>query len=98
MYNAKHLEEYIEKINKEAEAAASAVFDKHLPEFRRKVLAQMKDNDKLYLVNGSAYFKGRGDRVGEKPETDALVKFAHTIASIQYLEQRASFSMWDFEK
>jgi nucleoid DNA-binding protein len=98
MYNSNHLKEFIEKVSQEAEAAANEVFKKYDAEFKRKVEAQLGKGEQLYLVNGSGYIKGRGDRVGEKPETEAMRNFVDTIAHIQYLEQRASFNTYEFTK
>lgn len=98
MYNAKQLQEFIDKVNKEAEEAANKVFKKYDAEFKRKVEAQLNKGEKLYLVNGSGYIKGRGDRVDEKPETEAMRNFVDTVADIQYLKQRASFNTYEFRK
>ena len=98
MYQSNLIESYIEKINQLAEEAAQKIFDQHEQEFKNLVLGQLKKGDKLYLVNGSAYFKGRGYRENEKPLTDAMESFSAKVAHIQYLKQRASFRTYEFIK
>lgn len=113
MYNAKAIADFINKVNEEAEKAAEQVFKKYEAEFKRRVLAQMKEGDRLCLVNGSSFFDGRGIYrnlrcqlkkaitdypENQKPETEAMERFRDAIAQIQYLEQRATFDTYDFLK
>lgn len=90
MYNHKLISDFIEKVNKEAEAAAQKVFDRYQPEFEKRVLSQMRNGDYLYIAMGSASFKGN--------ETIAMEKFSNEVAKIQYTEQRAGFGTGDLQK
>lgn len=69
MYNYKSLEAFIEKVNKEAEIAAQKVYDSYQDEFKRRVKAQIKDNDIVCHVMGSTSIYNpvtKRDEIGEK--------------------------------
>lgn len=94
MHNSKLIENFIEKVNKEAEEAAQKVFDKYNEEFAKLVSNQLKPGERLYLVNGSRYF----DKTNPDYETEAQDKFGTIVAQIQYLKQRATFGVFEFKK
>ena len=93
MYNTKSIEEFIEKVNKEAEAAAQLVFDKYEAEFKQKVEEELQAGTELYLSMGSSYYVGC-DKYNSH-ETEA---FADIVASVADLEQQATFNIWEFRK
>lgn len=82
MYNPTSLETFISKVNDEAEKAAQKVFNSYQKEFEKRVLNQLQKGDVLYVGMGTASLDS------EKGE-----KFCGVVGSIQYLEQRASFSL-----
>lgn len=94
MHNSKLINDFIEKVNKEAEEAAQKVFDKYDKEFVKLVSNQLKPGETLCLANGSRYFK----KTDPLYETDAQDKFGDAVAQIQYLKQRAGFNTYEFKK
>lgn len=54
MYNHTSLQKFIDKVNEEAEKAAQEVYDKYSAEFLRRVQAQIKDNDVVWVGMGTA--------------------------------------------
>ena len=94
MHNSKIIQSFIDKVNSEAEEAANAVFKKYDDEWKALVENQLKKGEYLYCVNGSAYIEG----VDPYYYSDACDAFISTVASIQYLEQRASFNVYEFKK
>jgi len=92
MYNSKEIEDFIEKVNEEAIAAAQAIFDKHQPELERRIKAQMNIGDKFSIGMGSADFENKkGEEVGKK--------LADILSSTQYeYKDRAGFSLPDITK
>lgn len=94
MHNSKRVEDFIDKINKEAEEAAQKVFDKYENHFRSLVESEMKKNDKLILSMGSSYY----ENTNQENITEAGRKFLDVIAHIQYMQQRASFNTMEFSR
>lgn len=88
MYNSKQIENFIAKVNKEAEAAAQAIFDKYEYEFIIRVRSQMKPGDAIDIGMGTA-------SINRETVSD---NFTNVIASIQYTEQRAGFSVGEISK
>lgn len=52
-YNYKYIEAFLNKVNKEAEQAAQAVFEKYEAEFLKKVQAQLMPNDIVWHGMGA---------------------------------------------
>lgn len=52
-YNYKSIEEFLNKVDKEAAEAAQAVYDKYEPEFLKRVQSQLKENDVVFHANGT---------------------------------------------
>jgi hypothetical protein len=88
MYNHIHIEKFIKKVNKEANEAAQAVFDKHLPELERMIKAQMNKGDKLFSGMGMCTFRS------EKGE-----KLQEVLTGTQYGDViEANFNLGNLEK
>lgn len=67
MYNANQIESFIDKVNKEAEAAAQKVYDKYQKEFETRLMSQIKTGDCIYAGMGTVFIQNRfGSYVGEK--------------------------------
>jgi hypothetical protein len=82
MYQTKHLQAFIDKVHKEAEAAEQSVYDKHTPELIRRIQAQIRDGDTLFIANGTATFgHGMNDN------------FAKLVSEAGQLYTSASFSV-----
>lgn len=67
MYNASQIEEFIKKVNKEAEQAAQKVFDSYDKEFNRRIEAQLKKGDRIFAGMGLVSIENsKGEYVGKK--------------------------------
>jgi len=67
MYNSTSIDLFINKVNKEAEQAAQAVYDKYQTEFEQRLKAQIKTGDTIFSGMGAAFIKNsKGEYVGEK--------------------------------
>lgn len=74
MYNANQISDFIDKVNKEAEAAAQQVYDKYQNEYEQRLLSQIKTGDTIYSGMGTAFIENsKGVYVGEKL-TDVLCR------------------------
>jgi len=49
MYNAKQIEAFIDKVNKEATEAAQKVYDKYNAELIERIQSQIKDSDTIHI-------------------------------------------------
>ena len=92
MHNSKLVQDFIDKVNKEAEEAAQKVFDKYDADFVKLVTGQIKTGESLYLVNGGRYFK----KTEREFETEAQEEFGDVVCQIQYIQQRAGFNTYEF--
>lgn len=92
MYQTEHIEAFMKKVKEEAEKAAQAVYNKHNKKFREMVINQMRKGDELIIGMGSATFRA--------DETEAMDRFAHLIAQIQYNPDQfyCGFQVKDFKK
>lgn len=52
-YNYKSIEEFLNRVDKEAAKAAQSVYDKYESEFLKRVQAQLKDGDTVYHAMGA---------------------------------------------
>lgn len=95
-YRANHIEAFINKVKKEAEEAAQAVFDKHNEKLQELVNNQVLPNQKLIVAMGAATIV-QPDR--ELPYLYAE-KFLGTIANTQYWSDNisAGFCICDVDK
>lgn len=70
MYNYKSIENFIEKVNKEAEEAAQKVYDKYNDELLERIQAQIKKDDVVWNSMGTAIINNsKGNEVGENLAT-----------------------------
>lgn len=91
MYNAKPIEDFIRKVEKEAEAAAQKVFDAYEQELIQKIKNQMQVGDDLIVGNGTATFRDDKDRGN---------RFLTVVAMTQYQCRNwgAGFCLPDIKK
>lgn len=92
MYNHKHIATFIEKVNKEAEAAAQSVYDKYLNELEHMIINQLREGDSVTLGMGVCSLKNyKGEEIAED--------LRNVINSTQYLaELRVNFGLGDIQK
>lgn len=89
MYNAKQIERFIDKVNKEASTAAQAIYDKYEPELIQRIKNQMRAGDKLIIGMGTATFN----------KSDKATDFCDVVARIQYSDSlEAGFSFGEISK
>lgn len=93
MYNHIELESFIDKVTKEADEAAQAIFDKYTPELERRIKAQMKKGHTIVFGMGTAAISPSRDLPYNYAE-----KFLHVLTSTQYPILKANFSPNDIYK
>ena len=92
MYNASSIEKFIDKVHAEAMEAAQAIYDKHYPELKSRILAQLKPGDKLSTGMGLASIRNKKDEyVGDKLE--------RVLTNLEYWDKcKAGFQTEDLTK
>lgn len=95
-YQSKHIENFIEKVKKEAEEAAQAVFNKHNAKLQQMVENQVLDGQKFLIGMGTATIR---DDSRDLPY-DYAQKFLSTVSNTQYWgsQVEAGFSIGDVDK
>lgn len=98
-YRAKHIEEFIEKVNREALEAAQAVFDKHNEELQQMVANQVLDGQKFLIGMGTATIR----EPNRDLRHDYAEKFLSVVANTQYSPFESNnwnvgFSLSDVDK
>lgn len=85
MYKGKRIARFIDKVNKEAAAAAQKVYDKYEPELLRMIQGQLHPDDVLTVGMGTASI----DRNGKDIETfyGQRRDFISPIAQTQYANE-----------
>jgi non-homologous end joining protein Ku len=85
MYKHKAIENFIDRVNKEAAKAAQQVYDKYQPELLKMIQDQIHQDDVLTVGMGSAGI----DRPG-KDMYNITDKFTRVIAQTQYTNEEFS--------
>lgn len=80
MYNYNQLESFIDKIQKEAIAAADAVLNKYEPELIERIKKQLNKGDTLVSGMGTAFVKGASGEIKDTVNDN----FTMSLAGIQY--------------
>lgn len=93
MYNPKYIEQFIDKVNEEAQKAAQAVFDKYQPELEKRISNQMVKGDKLYNGMGTCFIERKGENIYHIGE-----EFCKVLQRTQYPVLEANFTLPDFHK
>lgn len=79
-YRAKHIEDYIKKVEEEARDAAQAVFDKYNAKLQEMVNNQVLEGQKLYVGMGTATIRDESREL----DYDYAEKFLFALSDIQY--------------
>lgn len=95
-YRAKHIEDFINKVNKEAEEVAQAVYDKHQARLNELLTNQVLKGDKLIVGNGTAVVIQ--DRVKLYRGEVYAEKFCDVLAEMQYNRLMVGFDIIDVDK
>lgn len=88
MYKYKAIENFIDKVNKEAAEAANKVYQKYEPQLVKMIQQQLHPYDELYIGMGSVSI----DRKGEVMERfyDVKSNFTRPIVDTQYQPDKYS--------
>ena len=93
-YRAKHIEDFINKVNAEAEEAAKAIYDKHQAKLNELIANQVLKGQFLILGNGTGTVR---DDKKELPY-DYAEKFIQVLSDMQYNRLNVSFDANDVDK
>jgi len=95
-YNSNHIQAFINKVKKEAEDSAQAIFDKNTAKLQEMVNNQILPNQKLFIGMGTATVD---DSKKELPY-DFAKKFLSVITDTQYHKDNvcAGFHLEDCDK
>lgn len=90
MHNSHTIESFIEKVSKEANAAAQKVFDQYQSELEQRIRNQMKKGEKITVCMGSCY----------SSITNANEDFLKTLSDTQYRKKYldAGFYITEIQK
>ena len=85
MYQAKHLEAFIDKVHKEAAVAAQAVYDKYEAELLERIKAQLHPDHIVYMAMGSASIAHKNKAI--ELQHDHANAFKMELSCLQYWDK-----------
>ena len=94
-YRASHIQKFVNKVNKEAEEAARAVYEKHEAEFNRLVSNQVLKGQHLFVGMGTATITEEGREL----PYDYAEKFLSVVSNaVHYSSLNVALSIGDIDK